>query len=273
MATPAQIAANQANAQKSTGPRSEEGKQVSKMNAVTNGIFTTVPIAEVEDEDEFERMSEELTAIYQPSDYQECILVENIIISLWRQKRVRLAESARINLANSDHQVMQEVNRRLNLSTLNSLHIDQISGDLSSEYQSLLVMKKELDNMDFEKKSHYPSTIKNDAPNVYSQLSFYTKKHNMTWENFLSKPICVKSALEELNTSIEESIKLIQIRINGKKISLITRRANLVVDEKYCNLLMKYETRAENAYIKAVDALEKYRKSRLKVVEGELMNQ
>ena len=37
-ATPIQIAANQANAQKSTGPTSAEGKQRSSLNALKTGL-------------------------------------------------------------------------------------------------------------------------------------------------------------------------------------------------------------------------------------------
>ena len=38
MATPAQLAANRANAQRSTGPRSVEGKSVSRFNALKHGV-------------------------------------------------------------------------------------------------------------------------------------------------------------------------------------------------------------------------------------------
>ena len=38
MATPAQIAANRANAQKSTGPTSAEGKSISRFNALKHGL-------------------------------------------------------------------------------------------------------------------------------------------------------------------------------------------------------------------------------------------
>jgi hypothetical protein len=40
MASPAQIAANQQNAKKSTGPRTVEGKRRSSLNALTFGLFS-----------------------------------------------------------------------------------------------------------------------------------------------------------------------------------------------------------------------------------------
>ncbi len=273
MATPAQIAANQANAQKSTGPRSEEGKQVSKMNAVTHGIFTTIPIAQIESENEFKLMLQEFIDLYQPRDCHELILVEKTVLALWKQKRLAIAEAARINMANLDKNVIAEVNQILKTPIFDPLEMNQITGELSGEYQSILITKKELENIDFEKKSRFPHTIKNDAPTVYGGLDHYAKKYKLNWDNFINTPANVKSALEEMAKAVNASLEKLELRTQGKNTKKLVRQANLVVDEKYSNLLMKYEVRAENAYIKAVDALEKYRKSRLKVVEGELMNQ
>ena len=42
MASPAQIAANRRNAQRSTGPRSPEGRKAIRLNAVTHGLTAEV---------------------------------------------------------------------------------------------------------------------------------------------------------------------------------------------------------------------------------------
>jgi hypothetical protein len=44
MATEAQIKANQQNAQKSTGPRTAEGKAAVSRNAVKHGLFASDPV-------------------------------------------------------------------------------------------------------------------------------------------------------------------------------------------------------------------------------------
>jgi hypothetical protein len=47
MATAAQIAANQRNALKSTGPKSQKGKQMSSVNARRHGMHSALPVKEV----------------------------------------------------------------------------------------------------------------------------------------------------------------------------------------------------------------------------------
>jgi len=46
MATEAQIAANRENAKRSTGPRTESGKQASRLNALKTGIHAPSHVAE-----------------------------------------------------------------------------------------------------------------------------------------------------------------------------------------------------------------------------------
>jgi hypothetical protein len=55
MATTAQILANQQNAQKSTGPRSPEGKAASAQNAAKHGLSSAFRVLQHEDQDEFDQ--------------------------------------------------------------------------------------------------------------------------------------------------------------------------------------------------------------------------
>ncbi len=273
MATPAQIAANQANALKSTGPKSEEGKQSAKMNAVTHGIFTTLPIADMEDSEAFNQLSSDVMNLYEPSDIIEEALAERIVMALWRLQRARIAEAAQLNAAMTPEIITKETNLAMNLSFPRMITQDQIFKDQSTRYQYLLKMEKELENIDFHRISAYPSTIEAKAPTVYSKFPEFAEQYNLSWEQFIEVPTRVEKALNEAQTAIKSELSLIQTHQNAKKTADLIKKTKLIPNEKYANLIMTYEARADNAFAKAADAFKKHRESRLKLVESEPMNQ
>jgi hypothetical protein len=94
MASPAQIAANLANAQKSTGPRTGAGKAVSRMNALQHGAYAEAPIILGEDPAAFEEIHHHYHAAYQPADPGAQALVDTVIRSTWLLRRLFRAETA-----------------------------------------------------------------------------------------------------------------------------------------------------------------------------------
>ena len=92
MTTENQSAANQQNAQKSTGPKTEEGKAVSKLNAAKHGILSeAVVISKGEGQERKEaylRLYDGLRDYFKPAGAMEDALVEQIAVTLWRKRRV-----------------------------------------------------------------------------------------------------------------------------------------------------------------------------------------
>ena len=76
MATAAQKRANKQNAQHSTGPRTDEDKQRSSLNALKHGFRAKDPLIPGEDRDEFDRHSVDLETELRPVSYLELNLVE-----------------------------------------------------------------------------------------------------------------------------------------------------------------------------------------------------
>ncbi len=87
MATEARVAANRANAQKSTGPRTPEGKETASQNALKHGLFAREGVIRGEDQDEFEIHRERLLAQLNPVGPLEEILADRIVDLSWRLKR------------------------------------------------------------------------------------------------------------------------------------------------------------------------------------------
>lgn len=93
MTTLKQIEANRRNAQHSTGPITLEGKDKSSLNAVKHGLLSKAYLIQGEQEDEFNIFSSELWNFLMPQNGIESVLVERIIISAWRLRRVIKIES------------------------------------------------------------------------------------------------------------------------------------------------------------------------------------
>lgn len=89
--SPAKLAANRANAQRSTGPTTPEGKEKSKFNAVKHGLtaryFPAVIQAGTPEWEEFEAVRTDLFDYYQPVDPLERFHFERIILEFMRYHR------------------------------------------------------------------------------------------------------------------------------------------------------------------------------------------
>jgi len=86
-------AINRANAQKSTGPRTEAGKQRSKMNAFRHGLTGQTVVLPAEDHSAYESHSKSFLNEYHPKDATETQLVQSLIDTSWRQNRAAAIET------------------------------------------------------------------------------------------------------------------------------------------------------------------------------------
>ena len=94
MATEAQIQANRLNAQKSTGPRTPEGKAVAAQNAVKHGLLARTAVLHGEDWEEYTCFSEELLDELYPDGVLEQKLADRIVSLSWRLRRAALSQNA-----------------------------------------------------------------------------------------------------------------------------------------------------------------------------------
>jgi hypothetical protein len=94
MASPAQIAANRRNAQKSSGPRSIEGKQRSSMSALRHGMTAKTVVLPHESAGDYHEIRSALTEDYAPATSQELMLVDQVAAGYWRTIRARRFETA-----------------------------------------------------------------------------------------------------------------------------------------------------------------------------------
>jgi hypothetical protein len=105
----AKVEANRLNAQKSTGPRTERGKQRSSRNAVTHGLRAETLVLGEEDPQELEERREAWRACLSPADEVEQRLVDDAVAHTWMQDRARRAQAIRASANLAQFGVAQAV--------------------------------------------------------------------------------------------------------------------------------------------------------------------
>jgi hypothetical protein len=91
MTSEAQIKANRENGLKG-GVKTADGKEISRLNAVSHGLFCREVLIRGEDASSLSTLSARLTADLKPLGEMETILVERIVSSTWRLRRALRAE-------------------------------------------------------------------------------------------------------------------------------------------------------------------------------------
>ncbi len=90
--SPRQLAARRANARKCTGPRTPEGKDVARLNALEHGFFSCDVVNPVLDgparAEEFNSILDALLEDFQPQSVTERIMVDEIAACCWRIRRL-----------------------------------------------------------------------------------------------------------------------------------------------------------------------------------------
>ncbi len=87
MSTAAQIAANQANSQHSSGPKSPEGKAAASQNNFRHGLTGPFLVLSWENGQEYQTLTQDLLAEHQPATPTELILVREMAQSHWLRQR------------------------------------------------------------------------------------------------------------------------------------------------------------------------------------------
>ena len=92
MATLKQFEANRRNAQKSTGPKTPEGKAACRMNALRHGLRARSVLLPGEDPTEFHQLCNDLEAEWRPQSRTEQFYVEQMAVSQWKLTRMEVVE-------------------------------------------------------------------------------------------------------------------------------------------------------------------------------------
>jgi hypothetical protein len=100
MATEAQIIANRRNAQKSTGPRTPEGKAAVSHNAVKHALLARQAVISSESQADFDLYRDQILDELAPATPMESMLADRIVSLSWRLKRAGRIQNQTIDALN-----------------------------------------------------------------------------------------------------------------------------------------------------------------------------
>jgi hypothetical protein len=92
--SPEKLAANQANSQLSTGPKTPEGKKASSINAVKHGLTSRELVIRLEDRSAFDELQPAYLAELQPHGILETEMFNAVVHAAWNLRRIRILEAA-----------------------------------------------------------------------------------------------------------------------------------------------------------------------------------
>ncbi len=116
MATDKQIQANRENAQLSTGPTTEAGKEAVAQNRTQHGLTGNFIFLSKDDREEFNEMRRNLVADLTVTSPTEFELIDRMAESLWRSRRaVELQDECMDTLAFKDESLHPETRKNLEL--------------------------------------------------------------------------------------------------------------------------------------------------------------
>jgi hypothetical protein len=141
----AQLNANRANAQMSSGPTTPAGKAISRFNAVKTGLTGRTILLTAEDAPLYEQHRDRLFDQYAPATEQEKQLVQSILDAEWRILRIAPLEAGIYLLGQSEFADLYPNER--DPETRNALIRLQVFRTYRKELNNLALQERRLRNM------------------------------------------------------------------------------------------------------------------------------
>ena len=265
--------ANQENAKRSTGPTSVEGKKRSSLNAMTHGILSTITTLPGEDEAFMQSLHEDILNTYQPQDTMERCLVDRITIAMVRQVRLCQAEAAKLKLSMRPEILAESLTQVLRHSTIRRFKAEDLSDDMEYNYQYYTTVNEEMKPYPLDSTLPSLGMLERTMPKTFSLLKSRAKQSEIAWEVFREDLNQVIKTLREIKKeasnyiassrdihvahSLLEDMKIIHRIPHGVDITLMTR----------------YQVQLDNDLYRAMNALQKYRENKSKLIEGEIVDE
>jgi hypothetical protein len=141
-----QTEANRRNALKSTGPRTEAGKEAARRNAVRHGLTAETVISALEDAEDYRAFEAAITADYDAQSAVERELVLRLASVLWRLRRATTMETGLFEIQ-AEHRRDRRRNQQMLPTSQEAIHALFDQGSLSDQPFSKAALDREFHKM------------------------------------------------------------------------------------------------------------------------------
>jgi len=176
-----QIEANRCNALKSTGPKTEAGKQVSRCNAVRHGLTAETVIGALEDAEDYKSFEAAVAADYDAQSAVERELVLRLASLLWRLRRAITMETGLFEI-HAEH--FRDDQQNLRMLTHSQNAISPAAGDepnsgtgvAAIEFARCFLELAILPNLALDRLSRYEATLWRQARRTIYALEMLERR-------------------------------------------------------------------------------------------------
>lgn len=268
-----------------TGPRTLAGKRRSRKNSLRHGILAEVTILDGESAAAYRRLLSALRKDREPVGATEELLVEKLAVTVWRHRRLLLAEAAEIRKGREflrwEHDLVQRENARLIVRTALPF-----GGGLLLGTQNPQVLNRAADLLAglkgcIEKRGFDPRTDLPTLEKVYGHfetgdplggtLRSYTSLSQLMGlqggEQKLQKDdisvACAHAFMKKLD---EETCRLRKLAEEYAEIEIkrleVVRETKLIPDSLSIDRFLRYEAALERTFYRTLSQLEREQRMR-----------
>ena len=269
MATPAQIRANQQNAKKSTGPKTQEGIAKSSKNSLKHGIFSSSISLPCEDPEEYQEILNSLISELEPNTNLEMFCISTIARCIIKQNRLSRAEIARYKLRTLDASVLFEVNKICYPSTYTSLGVQDLS-DPKAEQNARFYkqLHAELAQIGSDLSSHDEKSFMKAYPNLYYFLLHVDADRNDFNKELFNSQKELLELIQSKKEIINKYVTHYHNRVSGQEIAKLVKESHIIPDEEIMDRFQRYQTDIQREFKQAMDGLMRARKIAEKSIDG-----
>jgi hypothetical protein len=266
-------------ARRGNGPRTVQGKERSKRNALKHGIFSKVVVLPGESQAEFDSLLNGLRDDFEPVGTFEGGLVETLAVTQWRQRRLLIAEAAEIQAGMQSIEWDEKERWRVEASRIDQV---QHNGGLVREIANpealerclelLQELKDAIERNDFDQESDESIlTILygycNDVHwqgKLFDSYVLWSKGQMVPEQGEFSPKELARNFLAELADERKrlERYKKERITVQSNRMKLESLRRN-VPDSPRLDHLLRYGASLERTFDRTLSQLERAQRMRL----------